>query len=457
MLSYAASKLGDIDTTEGTVLREGVMAPVASELEKAYSRTDEVERNQTIANPSAISDSAMDAIAANFGRFRFLGSKSIGTLRFFRYLAPIVPIQLPAGTTASAGSASDSLEFETLASASLSSLSSQDPISGAYYIDIPSSCVQFGSASNVNQDTIQYQSVAGIDGVTNITAFTGGKDKQTNDELASLIISTAQGNQATKSGYESLVRSNYSVDDMAIIGPTDPEAMRAQFGGSVDIILLSSQSTESSETFPSSMTAFIPTFLPLYGVSEIRGIEDVTNDEKTLVQSTDYTVNLDIFTYVGRSMFEGSSVGLHVTSFVPKPGSMMTIKYTNGELIRVVQSFLDSEPNNVIGSDVMVKAAIEIGAIVECDIHIIPGYDATLTATQVQQNVEAYLDARMLDDDVQASDIITTIGNTEGVDSVDLGTFFLARADNPFVNIPEILANKKDYIRPSSVTVNVVG
>ena len=248
MVGQVDINLGDQDTRTGTVLREGFLAPVATELVTAYSRTDQVEANQTIASPDAISSEAMEAIAANFGLVRFVGTLSSGTLRFMRFQAPTTAIPIPGGTIASSSDIGDSLKFKTLGAVTLSALSPQDPVTGAYYVDSSAICLVSGTSGNAPADTIRYQSVAGIDEVTNPNAFSGGKDTQTNAELAELIVARAQGNLGTRSGYESLVRDNFSVDDMEIITPTDTEASRAQFSGELDITILSGNLVQSEET-----------------------------------------------------------------------------------------------------------------------------------------------------------------------------------------------------------------
>lgn len=457
LTSYVTSLLGSQDTRPGTVLREGFLAPLSRQLESAYARTDEVESNQSIASPESLSAGAMERIASNFGIARFPGSPASGTVRFMRYQAPASAILIPSGTVLSSSSYSSGVTFSTVGAVSLSGASPIDPISGAYYVEVPVKANASGVSGNVDADTIRLHSVPGIDEVTNVNALSGGKDEQTNTELAELIIARAQGNIGTRGGYESMVRSNFAVDDIEIITPTDPEASRAQFGGEVDITILTSNYIGSEETTSSSTVTFYPAFLPLIGITEIIGIEDGTDNEITLVPSTDYDVIIDTYSPLSRCYIEKSRVSFHVSSFVVKSGSLFTIRYQNSEIIRVIQSYLSDPNNSVLGSDVLVKLAIEIPVNLSADIRIIPGYDPDTVKSDAESAVQSSLNTNLLGDDVQLSDLITVIGSVDGVDSVDLSTIEMARADNPLVFLQEVLANKQEYIRAGTIAVTVVG
>jgi uncharacterized phage protein gp47/JayE len=457
MASTAAANLNEQDTRTGTVLREAFLAPVASQLEAAYARTDQVELNQSIASAESITDVAMESLAANFGLARFPGSASSGVVRFIRFQAPLVPISIPSGTSVSTTSSGDNLSFVTIVATTLSNVSLQDPVTNAYYVDVPVQATVTGTAGNVDSDTVTVHSVPSIDDVTNPNAMSGGKDQQTNTELAELIAARAQGNLGTRSGYENLVRNNFSVDDMNIITPTDPEALRAEFGGELDITILSGNFVESQETAASTTTIFYPTFLPLVSVTSIIGVENITDSQIPLVDGVDYDVVLDTYSPLSRSYLEKSRINLHVVNFTVKPASVFTIVYKNSELMRVIQSFIGSTENAILGADVLVKLANKIGVNITADIRIIPGFDAATVQSDVTDAVTSFLNAKLLDDDIQESDVTGVIGGVAGVDSVDLATFKMAKSSAPLTYIPQIVANKQEYLRAGIITIVVVG
>lgn len=458
MTTKVNTNLGSQDTRTGTVLREGFLAPVAEQLVEAYTRTDTVEANQTISAPSAISEAAMDAIAANFGLSRFIGTAASGTVRFFRFQAPSSPISIPAGTIVSSSDIGDTMKFRTLASVSLSASSEQDPVTDAYYVDSAVIATATGAAGNAAADTVTIFDIVGVDSVTNQNEFSGGKDKQTNAELAQLIISRAQGNYGTRSGYETAVRSNFSIDDIDIITPNDYEAARDQYGGELDLTILSGNSITTEESTPSITTTFTPSWLPLIEVVEIVGI-NTSDSEVTLVPNTDYETFIDYYSSYNRSYKERSRIDFHVTSFSVKPSSSFTIRYKNCEIIRTIQSFLDNPDNYILGSDVLVKLAIKKLVNVAANIRIIPGYDPTTVQDNAQAAVVNYFNNFMLGNDVQVSDVITVIGKVDGVDSVDLSNQpleILALAETPTEFVQEILANRQEYLRSGTVSITAI-
>jgi len=455
LVARVQSQLGNVDTRVGTVLREAILAPLAEQLEDAFSRIDDVSLNQSIRSPNSITEDAMDALATNFGLTRFAGSPSSGTVRFSRFLVPATAINIPAGTKVTTSQATDALSFSTIGAVTLDLSSQQDPVDDSYYVDVSVISDVPGTVGNVAADSIRFHSVASVDSVTNLSDLSGGKDEQTNEELATLITARAQGNLGTVGGYTSLVRENFSLIDMAIIGPTDEEANRAHFGGALDIVILTDQTIASEETADVTTTQFFPTFLPLVDVTEIRGI-DSGDVEQVLVEGTDYTVVIDDFSENRRSYQEQSRIDISISSFVPKVGSVLTIRYRNNELVRIIQSFLLNEDYLIIGSDPLVKAGIQVDVNVTADIRVIPGFDSTTVQDAAEQAVQDLLDAKLLDDDAQSSDIVTAIGNVEGVDSIDLGTFSMAKASDPGTPLDEILANKQEYMRADTIAITVI-
>lgn len=447
------TNLGAQDTRTGTVLREGFLAPMAEELSEAYTNIDQVEANQDIANPTQITSAAMLAVSSNFGVVAFPGMPSSGVAQFLRFQVPPTPIPIPSGTIISVSGPGDTVSFATLGSTTLSSLSNQDPITGAYYVNVPAECTTNGSVGNVVAGSIAYQPIAGIDAVTNPNDFTGGTDVQTNTQIASVVKGRAQGNLGTQGGYSGLILSNFSLTDLAVVTPTDPEAVRAQFGGETDIIILDTTYIQSQDTAASSIVKFFPSFLPLISVDSITGF-DLTNTQQTLVPGTDYDVVLDTYSPLSRSENEKSYINFHVTSFSVLPNSIFTILYRNCQDVRVIQAFIDDVQYDIVGSDVLIKLANQVGVNVTANIHITPGFDPTATQQNATNAVQAYLNSLLLGDSAFESDVIVAM-SVPGVSSVDTSTFEMATTTNPLVFLDSIVVDRLSYIRAGTVTITV--
>lgn len=463
-----------IDTRVGTVLRDTIISPFATQVKDIFDTIDQVAKDQSIIAPDDISETAMNGLAENFGLSRYAGSPASGIVRFTKVVLPTSTISVPAGTHVATGSTNDidSIVFRTLSTVQLTPFSPADPISGAQaYVDVGVTAELSGSVGNVDAGTITMvlDPVPGVDVIFNPSAMTGGKETQTNTELADLIKARSQGRLGTKSGYKDLVLSNFSVDDVEVIGHDDPEATRDQFGGEVDVVVLSSNSNEAIETFAFvniiTTTQLLPTFKPVISVNSIEGV-DAFATPITLIGpaggvgvggvGSDYDVVLDTTGPYAGSYLENTKIVMHPTTNIPADGSTLTMSYQNNDLVRVIQSFLDLDENKVIGADPLSKSGVKVNSAVEADIRVIPGYSTGTVSTNVQTAIEDTFNALQLGDDIQASDVITSIGNVEGVDFVDTGAFILALATAPATPLQEITAKKHEFIRVTSVTVNLI-
>lgn len=92
---------------------------------------------------------------------------------------------------------------------------------GSYVADIPVQCVQVGTSGNVPPDSIVYVGqVLGASSVTNLQAFTGGVDVETDGELRQRFKDTFMRNIAgTEDWYLGLAYQNQNVSKAACFGP----------------------------------------------------------------------------------------------------------------------------------------------------------------------------------------------------------------------------------------------
>lgn len=333
IVAQITATIGTVDTRTDTVLMEAILSPVANQLEGAYAESDVVLANQSIASPEGISTSAMAALAANFGVIPSAGSPASGVVRFSRYVTPPTPIPIPVGSIVSSVTSSDELSFNTLVSASLSASSNVDPVSGDYYVDVAVIATSTGSAGNVAAGSITSFSIAGIDSVTNLNAFSGGEDAQTNTQVASIIEARATGNMGTKGGYISLVQSNFVVDDVAVVGPLDPDAVRTN-PGAVDIIIQSTLFVENIDVIPASVTTYTPIFLPLTAFQPLvitgtgTSLQEIT--DTFTVSGNSITLSQVPLTFPVPTAYDNTAVAaLTYTAGTPGAGQFM-VNYVSG-------------------------------------------------------------------------------------------------------------------------------
>lgn len=457
-----------IDTRSGTVVKEAFVNPAAAQFKDAYDGLDTIVLNQSIANSASMTTRALERLGANVGVTIQKGAKSTGFVRFVKFAAPTSNISIPTGThmTTRLTNNSGTIGFTSLATVTMAPTSPGDPITGAEsYVDVFVIADDVGLAGNVDAGTITTLSspIAGIDQIFNPSVFNGGSDIQSNAALASVVSARSQGRIGTRPGYKDLILSNLQVDDVLVLGSSDADIKRNQFGGAVDIVLLGNDVIDSTETIAYTGQSVIrPLILPLVSVGSIAGFDSVSTPITLIGPTsgvgigTDYDVVLDTTGPFAGSMKENSRIILHPVSVTPGAGTFLTITYSNNELVRTVQSFLADENSNVLGSDVLAKAGIKINALVTGQIKVIPGYDVAATVISAQDSTMAYFNSLLLGKDAEISQIQAAISNTPGVSFVDLPSFVLAKETAPLVPVLEILANNQEFIRAASVTLTAL-
>ena len=454
-----------VDTRLATPMYQAVINPLATEVQQLEQGIDTITLNQSVLNAASMSTPAMDALAANFGVTRFGGLAAVGYVRFVKRVSPLSTIPIPGGTVLATQqtNSSPARTYVSLSSTSLTPTSPPDPITGAAaYVDVFVQAQTTGSAGNVAAGTVidLITPIAGIDQVYNPQPFNTGSDSQSNTVLAGVITADSQGRLGTRPGYRSLILNNFSVQDIVVIGSGDTGMTRNQFGGSVDIIILGSSAVAGTQSYAwTSQSSLSPSSLPLISAQSLTGF-DSSHNPITFVgpasgigPGTDYDVVLDTTGPFAGSIQENSKIVLHLTTHTPGAGTMLTLGYTYNQLVDEAQSFIGSDANDVLGSDVLIRAGIEIDAAVTAEIAVIPGFDVSTVVSAAGASVAAFSAALLLGVAVEPSQIITAIENTPGVDFIDLPSFVLGLLSAPSTPLQKIAANNAQFIRIPSITI----
>jgi phage-related baseplate assembly protein len=370
MQSFIQQKQPNATTIEGTVLNDLVIEGIANEISLAYSDIQAAGESQSVVFANTLSTADMDNLAANFNLTRKPAQSAVGFVTFSSFTKPAADIQIGAadgsgGIVVSTRTLQDGsvIQFVTTQTAFLFQISVKNPNTGTYDVTIPVSAVSPGAAGNVGSSTIVVlqQAIPGINAVSNPLATSGGTDQESNTDLANRIIASAQArNLGTKSGYRSLVLSQTGIQDASVVGPNDPEAVRNQHGGEVDIYILGTNPTQSvmiTNFFATNLNYIIDS-RPVLSVISLTGLSNST--PFTFTQNIDYVFNQDI-----SSVFEGSVQSLDAIQFTipgakPDDGSLMNVTYIYDKNIVTTQALLDEPDNDILTSDVLVKEAKEV-------------------------------------------------------------------------------------------------
>lgn len=331
MITFLQGKRPTLNTTPGTVTNDVVISTVANQLSaqdgvspSVYSGIQYTQDLQAFVDNAAIlTEADLDSVGDNYGMTRNSGTFStvIMTFRIRNYTTTSPIITVPTGTAEStlATSSAAAVSFSTTAGITFQpSLAPSyfNPLTGFYEQSTTAQCQVIGTVGNVGAQTITslLNSVPGIDSVINTVAATGGTDKESNVAYAGRIQIRLEGNNVgTPDGILSLVEVNPSVQQAIIVGPNDPEMLRNQFGGSVDVYI-KGQVLSTVVDSPTYMTAgsqiFILNHQPALSVNSITGINATTGNPYTFVAGTDY-----VFHENPNILFAGSTLAASYVQF----------------------------------------------------------------------------------------------------------------------------------------------
>lgn len=503
MITFLQGSRPNIATNVGSVVNDVVISTVANQLSPQSGVGTGVypsilytqELQAFVDNASVLTDTDLDSIGTNYGMVRLPGTQSTGTITFrirsYTTSSPIITV--PSGTTIStlATSSSPAVSFSTTAGITFSpSLAPAyfNPVSGFYEQSTTIVCQTIGVVGNVGAQTITFlvSSAPGIDAVTNNTATIGGTDRESNSAFASRIQIKLEGNNVgTPNGILTLVNSNPNVQQSIVVGPNDPDMIRDQFGGSVDVYIKGQILSTVFDTplySSSGSQFFILNHQPALSVSSVSGIH--AGNPYTFVPGMDYdfvenpnllfggstlaasyitfalstaftitavvdlthiTVNTTTGMQVGSVITQGTfstiitSIpdSIHIvvvnstgfangsatfTGLKPDDNTIITISYTYDSLIETLQALFNDDSNHIVTSDILIREAIEALINVTAAVVILPGYVGATVTANVQTNLTIYLNGLGLGAVIDLSDLVVVIEGTPGVDAVNLST-----------------------------------
>jgi Uncharacterized homolog of phage Mu protein gp47 len=250
-------KLPNVDTKEGTFIRDVFINPGASQIFQLYQDAKMIEYSQSILTATG---EELDKLAQNYFVTRKGASKSYGKLRF--YLGDQVPseiITILKGSTAYTRATDNRVEiyFETLVTVTVIpediSSYSYDSTEGQYYVEVEASSVDTGSINNVGAKEITVLG-EGLDSVTKVInpfAFSGGTDAESDTSLMLRVSMAITGsNIGTKDGYNSFILKQEGVIDAKVVGAGEPLMTRDNGeGGMVDIYVRAEKLAEAEYIF----------------------------------------------------------------------------------------------------------------------------------------------------------------------------------------------------------------
>lgn len=275
MLERLRLTQSQLDTKPNSVARDVFVDPPAFELGEVYEVMRAVARLQSLAN---MSGNDLTNFGANFSASRKTGTKASGKVVFtFRKID--TNITIPSGTVVNTR---NGVTFATIASTTVRMSDANAlkatanrlreeldtaSITDQYAIEVSVQAQSTGAGGNIGTYSIVSHSASGVNGVTNISSFTGGSDLETDAAFRSRILATFAGaNTGTSLGYRSLILALADAIDALVVEPGDPLMIRdgtitaldsdgnlivaeSGTGGKVDIYVLGENLQTGTDSF----------------------------------------------------------------------------------------------------------------------------------------------------------------------------------------------------------------
>jgi hypothetical protein len=216
----------DIYASNAGAVRDTFIKPLILMLDPFKRETQSITRNQSLQDPTVLSDDDADALAANFFASRDSGKLSHGTARILYTQPTSVSVDLSNRAYTDSG-----LGFYAITPMTVSAEEMAFNRSGLfYYIDIPVQAEAPGAEYNIDPD-----SLVGIDGlfgfakVTNLQAFVDGfSSVDTPTFIAATKGALTEQSLVSRRGATARLNNDFQglVQAVQVIGAGDPEMQR---------------------------------------------------------------------------------------------------------------------------------------------------------------------------------------------------------------------------------------
>ncbi len=265
----------DLDTKPGTVARDLFVDAPATQLSLLYDELAAISNKQSL---RLVIGTDLDKLAKNFSLNRRQATPATGVaLLTFSSINATININEGSIVVSTNG-----FSFQTVTGLSISptainfyrSVASKyrdqldlAGISDLYAVEVTVTATAAGSAGNIGKYGLSRTTIPGVNNVTNINAFTGGTDQETDAVFRNRILSTFSGSSVgTTLGYQSAALSIDGVLDATVVEPGDPLMTRdgtqtitnadgtltvvsEGTGGKVDVVILGNSLQQTTDTF----------------------------------------------------------------------------------------------------------------------------------------------------------------------------------------------------------------
>lgn len=404
--------------------------------------------DDTVENITLQLRTALEDIGSNFGLSRRPAASSSGNVVLMRstdlIVPPDSPISVPSGKKVFAPSLNQ--EYRITSTTIITSMSFDDVLQ-KFTFTVPVESVNIGLSTIAATSQISQirDPIPGIEEVTNVDPIVGGRDEESDRNFGDRIKSTLSANNiGTVAGYRDMVLGITNVQDTNVIGASSPFMVRDEGdGGSLDVYVTDPITLSISEL------ATAANYQPSGPKFEFTPSRQPVIDDTSTIQPTDVdSINKDVGVFAG-------SVKSKDTIIFDSDHTGEIITYQVNDLIREVDDFVQDETRKIVGSDILVKEAIEVLVDVIITIQVLPEFSSSRDSVRddTENAITQFISSLRIGDNLEQSDIIAVVTDVDGVDRVNLPpTKFEKSVNTGQVNIIEALANQ--VLRPGTILVN---
>ena len=460
MKAWLEARIRIVDTGSPTVLYALVLQAYAEALGTAHEDLSGVQVGQGISDPAAVADSDFDEIAYNFSITRKAASQATGFITCRRASIPTATIRVGSedgtgGVIVGTGRDADGsfVQFETTESVFFTTSTTKDPVTNLYEVSAPLRALSSGISGNKSAGdiTVLLNGAKGTDSVLNKTATTGGKNSETNAEMALRLISRILGLQpGIEQGLRSEALGVSGVQDASVVGPDDSEFQRPLIGA-VDLVVKGSASATAIDQFTySGPTAQVLENLPTSDI--LSNVSTIGLTQVSLTENSQWAFSQD---QVGENRYSNQAND-HLSwlgSDLPEVGASVIVTYTYDTIIQTIQDVVDARDKHYPAARIQVKKAQPI----TIDITFSTTRLTTVGSTQLKNDISTaitnYLAGLAIGTTIKQSALVSLIKDVTGVDTLSLP--FSKQARRGSSGTADIALTKYEYPIVDEQSINI--
>jgi len=445
-----------VDTSDNSLIKDIILRPYMIGGEGILDQV-EIARNLHIL--SDLEGGDLDNEGTNYKKERLSGAYATVVLTFYANVKPTSDIVISANSQGStAGTAFVSpISFSTFAEARFSTSDIDSYYSDdrdRYEFPVTAICTEIGLAGNNASGTIVNinSNISGIDGVTNLTASTGGLDEEIDDDIRTRIQLAKLGRDLnTVNGLKSFLKDVGFIDSYPVRAE-NPQSERQ--GIDVFVVTPSTAVAVDTFTYDPSVNRYYLTKRPALEITSVVG------SNKGTLGNSDFDGNIDNSSSIRRSIYAMDYIHIRASAGLIV-GEQITVTYNYSPLIINTQSSLNENDNDILTADPLLKRAYPLYLYISAKLALKANADGATVRSTCKNAIAQYAANYRLGGDLQKSDLVVVLQNGYGdysitmVDAVVINDYYLkGESGTIYMPVNEVIdVNEKSFVQYGSATI----